>query len=458
MMNKSHIALRLQSIIFTLLFVLGIGLLAYAGKTYNKRFDVTQSQRNSLSKTLQSLLKKLDKPLEITAYVPDDAVVRTSLKQLIKKYQVHHKEITLEFVNPDLNPTRAQEDGIAYSGQLLLKYNDKSETINSVDEQNVLNVLQRLSREKARIVIFIEGHGEASPFEEKSNGISKLSEILEKKGFSLQPHNILRTQSIPDNASFVVIAAPKKEYLEAEVELITKYIEQGRNLLWLHEPGEVFGLDDLEQQLGLELQIGTLLDANQDLQRMLGIEHPAAIAIIDYGPSELTTNLEAHTLFPFATTVEKDTDSDSLWKYKPLLSTLITSWLESGDVQGNVKFDDDADKPGPLTIGMALTRDNLNEIDRDTKVIPEQRVIVVGDSDFMRNNYIGQGSNLEFSSNLFNWLSADDELLSIKTNVASGTTLDLSKAGRIGLAVLWLGLPLALFSIGMWRWLRRRKR
>ncbi len=463
MMNKSHIALRIQSIVFTLLFVLVIGLLAYVGKTYNKRFDVTQSQRNSLSETMQSLLKKLDKPLSITAYVPDDAVVKTSLKQLIEKYQVHHKDIKLEFVNPDLNPTRAQEDGIAYSGQLLLKYNSKSEAINSVDEQNVLNVLQRLSREKARIVIFIEGHGEASPFEDKSNGISKLSEVLEKKGFSLQPHNILRTQSIPDNASFVVIAAPKKEYLEAEVELITEYIEQGGNLLWLHEPGEVFGLDDLEQQLGLELQLGTLLDANQDLQRMLGIQHPAAIAIIDYGPSELTTNLAAHTLFPFATTIEKDADSDSIennssWKYQPLLSTLITSWLESGDIQGNVKFDDDADKPGPLTMGMALTQENINAINQDTKVIPEQRVLVLGDSDFMRNNYIGQGSNLEFASNIFNWLSADDELLSIKTNVVSGTTLDLTKSGRIGLVVLWLGLPLALFIFGTWRWLRRRKR
>ena len=457
-MNKSHFALRIQNIIFTLLFLLVIGLLAYVGKTYNKRFDVTQSQRNSLSETMQTMLKKLDKPLEITAYVPDDAVVRSSIKQLIEKYQVHHKEIKLEFVNPDLNPTRAQEDGIAYSGQLLLKYNGKSEAINSVDEQNVLNVLQRLSREKARIVIFIEGHEEASPLVDKSNGMSKLADVLEKKGFNLQPHNILRTQSIPDNASFVVIAAPKRAYLEAEVELITKYIEQGGNLLWLHEPGEVFGLDDLEQQLGLELQLGTLLDANQDLQRMLGIQHPAAIAIIDYGPSELTTNLTAHTLFPFATTVEKDADSDSLWKYQPLLSTLVTSWLESGDIQGNVKFDDDADKPGPLTIGMALTRENINAVDKNTKVIPEQRVLVVGDSDFMRNNYIGQGSNLEFSSNIFNWLSADDELLSIKSNVASGTTLNLSNTGRIALTMLWLGLPLALISFGMWRWLRRRKR
>jgi len=458
MINKSHIALRLQNVIFSILFVLVIGLLAYAGKTYNKRFDVTQSQRNSLSETMQTMLKKLDKPLAITAYVPDDAVVKTSLKQLIDKYRVHHDDIEIEFVNPDLNPARAQADGIAYSGQLLLEYNNKKEAINSVDEQNVLNVLQRLSREKARIVIFIEGHDEASPLENKSNGVSKLAEVLEKKGFTLQPHNMLRTQSIPDNASFVVIAAPKKDYLEAEVELLTQYIEQGGNLLWLHEPGEVFGLDNLEQQLGLELQLGTLLDANQDLQRMLGIQHPAAIAIIDYGPSDLTKNLAAHTLFPFATTIEKDVDSDSSWKYQPLLSTLITSWLESGDIQGNVKFDDDADKPGPLTMGMALTRENLSELKSDSTSIPEQRVVVLGDSDFMRNNYIGQGSNLEFSNNLFNWLSTDDELLSIKTNVSTGTALELSTTGRIGLTVLWLGLPLALFSFGLLRWLRRRKR
>lgn len=463
MMNKSHIALRLQNVIFVILLLAVIGLLGYLGKTYNKRFDITQSQRNSLSETMQTLLKKLDKSLDVTAYVPDDAVVKKNLKQLLNQYRIHHKDINLEFVNPDLNPTRAEKDGIAYSGQLLLKYGDKKETINSVDEQNMLNVLQRLTREKERIVIFLEGHDEASPLNDKPNGMSKLSEVLSKKGFNLQPHNILRTQSIPDNANFMVIAAPKKDYLEAEADLISKYIEEGGNLLWLHEPGEVFGLDDVEQLLGLELQVGTLIDANQDLQRMLGIQHPAAIAIIDYGTSELTTNLAAHTLFPFATTVEKDVEGDtegedSFWKYEPLLSTLITSWLESGDIQGNVKFDDEADKAGPLTIGMALKRENINAVNKDTKSIPEQRVVVIGDSDFMRNNYIGQGSNLEFSSNVFNWLSDDDELLSIKNNIAVGTRLDLSKSGRIGLTLLWLGLPLALFGFGMWRWVRRRKR
>lgn len=466
MKKPTHLALRIQNTIFYLLFVLIIGLLGYLGKTYHKSFDVTQNQRNSLHQTTQDLLKKITKPIKLVAYVPDDAVVHTALKDLIEKYRKYHKAIELEFVNPDLDPVRAQQDGIEYSGQLLIKLGDKSEAVSSVDEQTMINVLQRLSREKARLLIFLEGHNEASPLEDKSNGLSKLETVLEKKGFLLQPHNILRTQSIPENTSFVVIAAPQKDYLEAEVKIILDYMSRGGNLLWLHEPGGLHGLDDLEQQLGLELQQGTLLDANQALQEMLGIKHPAAIAVIDYGQSELTKDLSAHTLFPFATSINKDEAiKDSNWKYQPILSTLITSWLESGDIQGNVKFDDDADKPGPLDIGMILTREipesdatENNPVDKPAKKNTEQRVVVLGDSDFMQNSYIGQGSNLDFASNIFNWLSTDDDLLSIKSSIAPGNDLSLTNTGRVALAALWLVLPLVLMVLGLFRWMRRRKR
>ncbi len=468
MTNKSHIALRIQNVIFYVLFVVIIGLLAWVGKTYHKDFDVTKSQQNSLSQTTQKLLKKIDKPISLTAYVPDDAVVHANLKQLIEKYKKYNKNIMLEIINPDLDPARARQDGIDYSGQLLVKLGENSEKVNSVDEQTMLDVLQRLSRTEPRLVVFIEGHNERSPFSNKSNGLSDLAKVLEQKGFLLQPHNILRTQSLPENVSFVVLAAPQKDFLDGEVSIISDYLNNGGNLLWLHEPGGLQGLDNVEQQLGLEIYEGTLLDANQALQEMLGIQHPAAIAIIDYGQSDLTKQLTAHTLFPFATPIERD-ESVKVggWKYQPLLTTLPTSWMESGDIQGNVKFDDDADKPGPLDIAIALTRDIETSLDEATlvsgeenesKKMKEQRVLVVGDSDFMLNSYIGQGSNLELASNIFNWLSADDDLLSIEAKVAAGTKLNLSTAGRIGLAGLWLGLPLLLLLIGTFRWLKRRKR
>jgi len=402
MNNNLHLALRFQNILFTILFLALVGLIAWLGKTYHTEFDFTHGQQNSLHASTQKLLKKLNKPLELIAYIPNDAKVHLALKNRVDKYKKYKKDISLEIIDPALNPDRAKKDGIQFSGQLLIRLGDKSEIVSSVDEQTVINVLQRLSRDKPRLAVFLEGHNERQPFDENSNGISKLVNVLETQGFNIQPHNLIRTQSIPSDATFIVIAAPQKAYLEAEVKIITDYIKQGGNLLWMHEPGEMFGLDNLEQQLGIVINEGTMLDANQALQDMLGIKHPAAIAIIDYGESELTKDLTAPTIFPFTTAIARDEESnkaeqDEKWKYQPLLTTLPTSWLESGEIQGDVKFDDEADKPGPLDIAMTLTRPNTTN-----EKAPEQRIVVIGDSNFMLNNFIGQGSNLELATNIFN--------------------------------------------------------
>jgi ABC-type uncharacterized transport system involved in gliding motility auxiliary subunit len=295
--------------------------------------------------------------------------------------------------------------------------------------------------------------------EENSNGMSKLVKVLEAQGFNIQPHNLIRTQSIPRDATFVVIAAPQKDYLEAEIKIISDYLKQGGNLLWMQEPGSLFGLDDIEQQLGLIINEGTMLDANQALQDMLGIKHPAAIAIIDYGDSALTKDLTAHTIFPFTTVISRDeesekTEGENAWKYQPLLTTLPTSWLESGEIQGDVKFDDEADKPGPLDIAMTLTRPNTAN-----EKFPDQRIVVMGDSNFMLNNFIGQGSNLTLATNIFNWLGADDELLSITAITSPDSKLELPSWALYSISLFFLlGLPIGLLLIGTVRWLRRRKR
>lgn len=465
MSKYSHTALRFQNVIFTILLLVVIGLLAWLGKTYHTDFDFTRSQQNSLHPSTQKLLKKLDKPLELIAYIPDDATIHTALKKRINKYIKIKKDTSLEIVNPDLSPDRAKADGIQFSGQLLIKLGDKSEIVSSVDEQTVINVLQRLSRDKPRLAVFLEGHGERKPLEENSNGMSKLVNVLEAQGFNIQPHNLIRTQNIPSDATFVVIAAPQKDYLEAEVIIISDYLKQGGNLLWMQEPGGLFGLDDIEQQLGLVINEGTMLDANQALQDMLGIKHPAAIAIIDYGESALTKDLTAHTIFPFATAISRDEESenaetdteqgsDDKWKYQPLLTTLPTSWLESGEIQGDVKFDDEADKPGPLDIATSLTRPNKSD-----ENAPEQRIIVMGDSNFMLNNFIGQGSNLTLATNIFNWLGADDELLSITPISSPDTKLELPGWALYSMALFFLlVLPIGLLLVGTIRWLRRRKR
>jgi ABC-type uncharacterized transport system involved in gliding motility auxiliary subunit len=89
----------------------------------------------------------------------------------------------------------------------------------------------------------------------------------------------------------------------------------------------------------------------------------------------------------------------------------------------------------------------------------EQRIAVVGDADFLSNNYLGNGANLELGLNLLNWLSHDDNLISINPRSAPDTRLELSQTQQLIIAVVFLIiLPLLLVGLGLRIWLKRRSR
>lgn len=467
MSKKTHRWIGLQNGVFYLLFVLVIGLLGYFGREFKFESDWTYGARNSLSLPTQALLQSLDKPLTFIAYIPDRPDLEAELRKMAGKYQRIKADTSIEFVNPDLDPARAKQDGIQYAGQLAIHLGDRSEVVEATGEDIIANAIQRMSRGGERLVVFLEGHGERNPLAQESTGMSQLVANLQRNGFSIQPHNLVRTQSLPQNASFVVIASPQQDLLPGEADVLKQYVEQGGNLLWLQDPGGLHGLQPLEELLGLQIYDGTVVDANQALQQLLGINHPAVIPIVDYGKSEVVQKLTGmQTVFPFATMVARDPqaggkDGSLAWQADEFLMTLPTSWLESsGSLEGAVKFDEGSgDQAGPLPIGVVETR-TLEASDGQPDAKPrEQRVAVIGDSDFMLNSFIGQGANLDLATSLFNWLSADDKLLEIPVIRAPDTQLDIGETTGFVLAVFFLFvLPLGLLLTGLLIWWRRRKR
>lgn len=467
MSQNAHRWLGLQNAVFYLLFVLVIGLLGYFGREFKYEADWTYGGRNSLSQPTQTLLKSLDKPLKFIAYIPDRPDLAAELRKMADKYRRIKPDTSIEFVNPDLDPARAKQDGIQASGQLAIHLGDRSEVVQATGEEVIANAIQRMSRGGERLVVFLEGHGERNPLAAESTGMSQLVANLERNGFKIQPHNLVRSQSMPQNASFVVIASPQQDLLPGEVDVLKKYVEQGGNLLWLQDPGGLHGLQPLEALLGVQVYDGTVVDANQALQQLLGINHPAVIPIVDYGKSEVVQKLTGtQTIFPFATMVARDPqagekDGALAWQADEFLMTLPTSWLEtSGKLEGSVKFDEGGgDKAGPLPIGVAETRVLEAPDNKPDAKDREQRVAVIGDSDFMLNSFIGQGANLDLATNLFNWLSADDKLLQAPVIRAPDTQLDISETAGFVLAVFFLFvLPVGLLLAGVLIWWRRSKR
>lgn len=437
----------------SLLFLILMGIVAWLSYQHSFSFDATRGNRNTLAQPTQQLLTALKKPLTFTAYVPDEPELHQQLRELVAKYQKFNSTISLEIINPDLDPARAQADGVENQRQVVLKLGKQSEVLGSVAEQSVVNAIQRLQRHDDRLVIFIEGHKEADLYSDKSSGLSDIATELHRKGYKLQPHALLSTNSLPANTSFVVIAAPKQTYLPEEVHIIKQYIQQGGNLLWLEEPDKKSGLEALQKTLAIIIPKGRLLSV--DDKPMLSINSPSIIPITRYGEAELMQQQQGQTLFSSATLVQRDLAEKAIWDFDAILTTSDKVWLETNTstASKNTKFDPDTtDIAGPVSLGIALSR----EI--EGKEPKQQRIVVIGDSSFMHNGFIGFAGNLELTERLFNWLSDNEHLLVIPAKVAPDTKLEMQDWQLYTLAILFLFvLPIGLMTIGLVRWVKRKR-
>jgi ABC-type uncharacterized transport system involved in gliding motility auxiliary subunit len=453
--RRSRILLRLQGLTFSLLFSASIGLLAWLSTQYVYQADWTAGARNTVSAETRQLLAELDQPVQITAFVREESQLRRQIRDLVGGYQRFKDDISLDFINPDTAPEQVRELGISSGGELRVSYRGRSENLQTLSEQTLSNSLLRLSRQEERWIVFLTGHGEREPLGETNYGLGIFGGELKRKGLNIQTINLAQT-GIPSNTSLLVIAGPRVNLLPGEVSALRHYVEQGGNLLWLAEPGELHGLEPLAELLGIDFLPGQVVDADS---QMFGIDNPTFVVITDYPAHEITAEMTAVTVFPEVAAIEMhDTGA---WKQLPLLTTLSRSWTELDEIAGEISFDADTDeRAGPLDIGVVLTRDHPPTAGTETTDdMPGQRVIVVGDGDFLSNTYLGNAGNLGLGLNMVHWLSHDDAFIDIRVQGAPDTRLELGRTAQavIGLGLLF-GLPVLLLVCGLLVWLRRRRR
>ena len=440
--KKTHLQIRLQNIIFTLLFLTFVAMLAWLGQRYNVSYDVTANNRNTLSPASIELLKKINGPVSINSFVAESE----QIKKFIKRYQHYKKDISLSFIDPDIEPQLARENGVRVKGELVLRYGDRRENLQVLTEQAMTNTLQRLARSADRYIVFLEGHGERSIRGQANHDLSDWAAQLHARGLNTQMINLGVTQKIPANAAALVIAGPQVDLLPGEMSVINRYLAEGGNLLWLSDPGELHGLGALAEQLGIEFLPGMIVDPTT---QRLGLDDPRITIIAEYGTQAVTNNFSNLTLFPQASAI--DLVEGSEWQADPFLITAANSWSETGPLKGELGLDAGEDIPGPLNLGVILTRNTPTDSPQ------QQRVIVIGDGDFLSNQYLGNAGNQDLGLNLVNWLSRDDEFLDIPAKTATDLSLQLPPATAAIIGLVFIFLPIALLLTGFLIWRRRRR-
>ncbi|NOT86470.1 MAG: GldG family protein [Methylococcaceae bacterium] len=436
---------RLKHRCITAVLLLLMGVVAWLSTQYPVLIDITANNRNTLSTPSIQLLQRLSAPVNITAYIKRGLPLRNQLSDLIERYSRIKPDVTVKFVDPAEQPEQIRALDIGAEGAILVEYQGRSEKITFVNETSLSNTLLQLLSTEKHWISFLTGHGERSPIGTANFDLGDFGKRLKQLGYTAQPLNLSSLPAIPDNSSFLVIAGPSVPLLAGELDIIKHYLQQGGNLLLLTEPDATL-LKPLLDDLGVQVLPGTLVD---NKSKLFGINNATFVLLNGYEtPHAITKNLETMTLFPTSAAL-----STTASPYTPvkLLNSSAEAWNETGELNALINFDvAKSEQMGPLTLGLALTRKFAGK---------QQRIVVMGDGDFLSNAYIHNVGNLDLGLRLIKWLSFDDNIIDVPARMAPDNRLQLTP---LSIAVIGFGflmiLPLILAISGWWIWRQRKKR
>jgi ABC-type uncharacterized transport system involved in gliding motility auxiliary subunit len=438
----------------TVLLVVGILVLAnFLNVRHNRRIDLTENQRYSLSEQSLKVIESLQDEILIIGFFGGDAG-RLRFEDLIKQYR--SPSMDYQIVDPEEEPGVASRYGISRDGQIVVLRGEDQALVDDLSEEKITNAIIKITREEEKVIYFLQGHGERDIDDDTAEGYSLARQEVENQTYRAQSYNLAQQNRLPEDATVIVSAGPRMDFLATEVALLKEFLEEGGKLLLLVDPQTEFGMGEFLAAYGLALGHKVVIDAS-GIGQLFGLG-AAAPLVSEFGDHPMTQELSGvMTFFPMAQNV---TTSSSPLDYRTqgLLTTSPRSWAESQLEEGEAAFDEGQDTQGPLQLAAVATLrvEDLSDSDEETPEL-ESRVVLMGDADFASNGYFDSASNGDLFLMAVGWLSEEADLLAIRPKDPENRRINvtLGQSRMIFWASVVL-LPLMTLVLGAAVWMRRK--
>ena len=439
-------------VVYTAVALAIVVLANWFADRHTQRWDLTPNQKYSLSPQSVKILKELNR--DVTIYVFDRERGFRGRRDLMDNYAAQTTRLRVQYVDPDRQPALAKQFGVRSYGTLVAASGDRHFEAQGETEEGVSNAIVRLLKGQ-KTVYFIQGHGERDVESSDRAGYGNIKKQLENENYITKTVVLLQKLEIPADCSLLVVAGPKNDYLPQEVEAIKKYVTGGGHALFMLDPGmEIPNLAGLLVGWNVTAQNDLVIDLNPIAQIFgTGPEMPL---VTKYGSSPIVQPLaRTATVFPYARSLEVGNEFKQGLNAESLCETTADSYGVS-DVRPKMTigpFRPGKDIKGPLSVAVSAT---VTEGSGESK--KEGRFVATGTSLMAANAYLSFQGNRDLVMNMVNWLSADEDLISIRPKPPESQQLNLT--ARQMQKLLFggvLGLPLLIIIAGTSVWWRRRR-
>jgi ABC-type uncharacterized transport system involved in gliding motility auxiliary subunit len=421
---------------------------------YNKSYDATSNKRYSLSDQTAKIVKGLKQDATITYF--DQSTRFQQAKDQLDQYANLSPKVHVDYVDPDKKPQVAREAGVKNYGTTIVQIGMKKEEAKSLNEEGITGAFIRDLKNTTRTVCFVSGSGEHQIDDTDRSGYSAFKDLLAKDDYSAKSINLLQKAEIPSECTVVVVGGPSGDYQQPQLDAIRKFVEGGGRAMFLLDPPLKMGrseiadndaLTSLLQSWGVTPEKDLILDLNP-IGQLAGLG-PQVALVTSYNRHPIVSEMKGSaTGFPLSRSLEvKSADKTTVEKlFSSSDTSLATNKLDSPNIDPN----DPKNKKGPLPIAAAGSYNTGKENSQG-------RFVVIGSSAWAANSFIKFNGNRDLALNAMNWLSSDEDLISIRPKEREDRRITMTRAQMYWVRITsQFVLPLIVIFAGVSVWWRRR--
>lgn len=479
------------------------------------RLDLTKNSVNTLSPATENLLKGLKDRMIVRVYFNSDLPSpynnnRRALTDILQELRsLSNGKLEYEISDPttDADVSKATSEGIpqvqvqivnndklevkrALMG-LVLEYQAHKQTIPLIQdlsnfEYEIASRIDRLINPNKETIAIAQGNGEPS-FED----IRKAQQALSDR-YTLLPVDL--KEPVPDTASALIMIQPVTAFSDSQLYNLDQFMMKRGRAAFLTSMVSAsmqsqfatdlsLNLSGLFKNYGFEIRKDLVRDAvcasvslmqnEGGLSIQTEIPHPYIPIVNNLDRSFVVTQNLHQVIMPFPSEVDTSSAHDLLLHVVPFATSSTRSGLQTGfyNLDPTAQFTRDMFQRHYLLLGAAVSgkiKTAIADTDRYAKADPtrrtqgNERIVVMGDGNFIRDIFLSNPENLSIFLNTVDYLTDDLGLVSIRSKSFLPDPLKpVSDATRAAAKDTIIGFPpLIVLAFGLMYWrktVNRRK-
>ncbi|MBM3753160.1 MAG: hypothetical protein FJW38_04180 [Acidobacteria bacterium] len=410
---------------------------------HNKSFDTTANKKYSLSEQSEKIVKNLKG--EMKAYYFDRTSRFETQRGLLDRYANASSKFQIEYIDLDKDPQKARALGARNYGTLILDNGVKKEEAKAVTEQEITGAMARMQQAGEQTVCALDGHGERSLDGADPGSLGSAKQSLERNNYKTQTVKVQEKAAIPEACTILLVAGPKREYTDDAIGAIKGFTEKGGDAMFLLAPA----LKGANEETDNDPKLNALLGGwNIEVENnfLLDAEGRAVVVGDEYSQHLIVRDMSRlAVIMPLARSLNVKTGAEKL--ISSAGDAIGTKTLDIAKLQGGTM--PAADFKGPFVVAAATTVGG-----GDQK--KQGRVVVTGSVDWASAAMFNRYGNRDLFLNMMNWLSADEDLISIRPKEPEDRRLSV-RPTQFWILYVTSALPaLAVLAGGIFVWLKRR--